>query len=137
MVKMKGLYNLCFLLLVLIPGLLFGGFAAFSRNIKGIAFLSSAVLDGEISESGGTVFFVSENLLAYGRTPAQGRTQSNRLWRQILSLIVFCLFTRMFSSVMLREDYLHNHSVRKFFHILVSSFLLGGRAPPFSVYCSF
>jgi hypothetical protein len=134
MVRMKGLYNLRFLLLALIPCLLFGALAAFSRNIKEIDFPSSAVSDGETSESGGTAFFVSEKFLFCGRTPAQSRSHSGRLWRQVLSLIVFSLFLRVFGSVMLREYYLHNYFVRKFFHILVNSFLLGGRAPPLSAY---
>jgi hypothetical protein len=137
MVKMKSLCNFRFLLLALIPCLLFGALAAFSRNIKDIEFLSSAVSDGETTESGGTAFFVSENLLLCGRTPAQSRTQSNRLWRQVLSFVLFVLFLMVFSSVMLREYYLHNYSARKFFHTLVNSFLLGGRAPPFSAYFSF
>lgn len=129
MVKTKGLYNLRFLFLALIPCLLFGALAAFS--------LSSAVSGGGTTESGGTAFFVSENLLLCGRTPAQSRAQSHRLWRQVLSLVLFALFLMVFSGVRLREYYLHNRVFQKFFHTLVNSFLLGGRAPPLSAYFSF
>lgn len=135
MVKMKGLYNPCFFLLsALVFYILFGVPAEFSRSIKEIDFLSSSVSGGETSESGGIALFVSENLLLCGRPLIQNRAQSNRFWRQVLSFILFVLFFNAFSGVVLREYYLHNYFSRKFFHILLNSLLLGGRAPPCPAY---
>jgi hypothetical protein len=130
MVKLKGLRNLRFLfLLALLPCILFGTFAEFTRNTQENNALSSTVSGREASESGGTTLFISESLLLCGNLPAQNRVQFNKFWRQFLSLVVFSLVFKTFSKVTLWKYRLLNYFPQKFFHVLVIS-LLGGRAPP-------
>jgi UDP-N-acetylmuramyl pentapeptide phosphotransferase/UDP-N-acetylglucosamine-1-phosphate transferase len=129
MVKLKGLRCLRFLFLfALLPCVLFGALAEFTRNTPENT-PSSAISGGETPESGGTAFFISESLLLCGSLPAQNRVQLSRFWRQFLSFVVFGLLLKMFSKLTLRKYRLHNYFPQKFFHILVIS-LLGGRAPP-------
>jgi hypothetical protein len=119
--------------LVLFPCVLFGALAEFAGDIREFDFPPSAVLAGKTSESGGTTLFISESLLFRSQMPAQNRGPSNKLWRQFFSLIVLALLLTACGRIILLKHYLHNHFPRKFFHILVISLLLGGRAPPSSV----
>jgi hypothetical protein len=131
MVKFRNLCDLRFLLLlVLLPCVLFSALAEFTRDIREIDFLSFAVSEGEASDSGETPLLISGSFLSCIQPPAQNRGQGAKWWRQFLSLIVLALLLRAFNNIMLRKQYLHNYFPRKFFHTLVISLLLGGRAPP-------
>jgi hypothetical protein len=130
MVKAKSPWNTHFLLLILFPCVLSGAMAEFGRDIRKIDSYSSAVSDGETSESCGTMLLISENLLLCNQPLAQNKVRLGKFWRQLLSLIVFALFLKAFSRVTLQKYYLHNYFPQKIFHLLVLSLLLGGRAPP-------
>jgi hypothetical protein len=131
MVKFRNLCDLrLLLLLVLLPCVLFGALADFTRDIREIDLLSFAVSGGETSDSGETALLISGSLLSCIQPQAPNRGQTAKWWRQFLSLIVLVLFLRAFNKIMLRKQYLHNYFPRKFFHTLVISLLLGGRAPP-------
>jgi hypothetical protein len=126
-----GKGSVCFLLLlVLLPCVLFNTFVEFTKDIKEMAALSSAISGGETSESSGTTHIFSENILLCGQPLTQNRSPFNKFWRQLLSLISFALFLKTFSNVTFRKCYLHYYLPRKFFHTLVTSLLLSGRAPP-------
>jgi hypothetical protein len=110
--------------------MIFGAFPEFIRDIKEADILSSGISGEETSESGGTMPLVLESLLFYSQPPAQSRTQLHRLWRQFLLLIICGLSLKTCSKLTLRKYYLHNYFPQKFFHSLLISLLLGGRAPP-------
>jgi hypothetical protein len=76
---------------------------------------SSAISNGKTSESGGTAPLFSESLLLCAQPLTQNRSQLDKLWRQILSLIVFALLLKAFSKVALWKYYLHNYFPRQFF----------------------
>jgi uncharacterized membrane protein YraQ (UPF0718 family) len=131
MVKLKGLRNLgFFLFFVLFPCILSSVLVEFAQDIKEFDFLSSSVSGGETSESGGPALLISESFLFCGQPLIQTRARFNRIWRQFLCFIIFALFLKGFSKVMIGKYYLHNYFPKKFFHSLLISFLLGGRAPP-------
>jgi hypothetical protein len=141
MITLKSPHSLCFLIfLILLPCILFGALAEFARDIKEIDARSSAGLSGETAETsvsdepGGTAFFISENPPLYSQPLTQSRVQLNRLWRQFLALIICALLLKSFSKVMLLKYCLHYYFPRVFFHSLLISLLLGGRAPPRSIY---
>jgi hypothetical protein len=134
MAGMKSLRNVCFLLFVLIPCVLFNASAEFSWNIKEFNLLFFAVSEGESSESGGIALPVSEGPPVCGRTAVQKRIRFDRLWKQFLSPAVFALLLKAFDKVTIQRYYLHHYFSRDFFHLLVISLFLGGRAPPRSVY---
>jgi hypothetical protein len=104
------------------------------RTIQEAGFRSSAVSGGETPESGGTALLLSESLLFYSQPPVKNRGQFHKLWRQFLALIVCALFVEAFNKVTLRKYYLRHYFPKEFFHGLVVSLLLGGRAPPRSAY---
>lgn len=126
--------HVCFLFPVLISGVLFSAAAEFSRNIKEIDLLFSVVSEGEASGSGGTALLVPESFLLRGQTPIQRRARPDRPWKQFLSPAVFMLFPGAFDKITMGKHCLYGHFSRVFFHLLVISLLLGGRAPPRSVY---
>ncbi|MDR2094622.1 MAG: hypothetical protein LBP76_03785 [Treponema sp.] len=135
MVRLKcprGLYFLLFL--VLRPCVLSGALTEFVRDIKESGVLSSPVSGEKTSESGGTTPLISENPLFYSQPLTQNRAQLHRLWRQFLALIICVLLLKAYSKLTLRKYYLHNYFPREFFHSLLISLLLGGRAPPLSAY---
>jgi hypothetical protein len=134
MVKLNSPFNIRLLFLLLLPCVLFGSITEFTRNIKDIDFLPSVVSAEEPSESGGIALFISESLVLCGQPLAQHRSQSNRLWKQFLSLIVFVLSLNVFNKATLLKYYLQKYSSPKFFHTLIISLLLGGRAPPRPAY---
>ncbi|MDR0400008.1 MAG: hypothetical protein LBH51_03610 [Treponema sp.] len=116
-----------FLLLVLLPGLLSGLPAGFGRHIEKPGLLSSALPAGPPAESGGPTLFISETFLTCGQPMNQNRA---RLWRQPLPPAVLAPLAKVFSGAALWQYRFHFYSPRLFFHILVVSLLLGGRAPP-------
>jgi hypothetical protein len=131
MFTMKSPRNSRFLLLlVLIPCILFIVLAEFARDIKKTELLSSPVSGGETSESGETALFVSESFLLCSQPLTRNKTRLNKFGRQFLSLTVFALLPKTFSKVTLRKYHLHHYFPRDFFHILVISLFLSGRAPP-------
>jgi hypothetical protein len=135
MARLKCPRSLCFLLfLVLLPCVLSGALTEFAREIKEAGILSSAVSGGETSESGGTTPLISENPLFYSQPLTQNRAQLHRLWRQFPALITCVLFLKACSKLTLRKYYLHNYFPQEFFHSLLISLLLGGRAPPRTAY---
>jgi uncharacterized membrane protein YraQ (UPF0718 family) len=135
MINPKGPHGLCLLLLAaLLPCVLFGALAEFAGDIKRADFLSSALSGEESSESGGTTPLVSESLLFYSQPLTQTRAQLHKLWRQFLALILCALLLKFFNKLTLRKYYLHNYFPQEFFHNLLMSLLLGGRAPPRSAY---
>jgi hypothetical protein len=129
---LRKLYIL--LLLALLPCVLFSALVEFTRDLQEMDVYSSAISGRQTPESGGTVPLFSENLLLCGQPLTQNRSPLNKLWRQILSLIVFALLLKAFSKIALREYYLHNYFPRQFFHTLVTSLVLSGRAPPRAAY---
>jgi hypothetical protein len=132
---MKSPRSLFFLLLLaVLPCVLFSTLTEFARDIKEIDFQFSTALGGETSESGGNLLLISESLLFYSQQLTQNRVQLNKFWRQFLALVMCVPFLKNFSKISLRKYYLHHYFPLKFFHGLVLSLLLGGRAPPRPAY---
>jgi hypothetical protein len=131
MIKMESPRNLRFLLLI--PCILFIFSAEFARNVKKADFLSATVSGEETSESGGTALFTSENPLLCSQMLNRNKTRLNKLWRQFLSFIIFALLVKPFGKITLQKHHPHNYFLQNFFHVLLISLLLGGRAPPRSV----
>ncbi|MDR2210018.1 MAG: hypothetical protein LBO65_00920 [Spirochaetaceae bacterium] len=132
MIKLKSPHGLRFLLLGLFPCVLFGALAEFARDVNGLEAYS-AVIAGEETSDPGKTLLVSENPLFYGQMQGGNRTLFGRFWKQFLSLAVFALIN-LLGKIPIRPYYIHYYSPQEFFHILVVSLLLGGRAPPRSVY---
>jgi hypothetical protein len=117
---------------VLLSSVLSGAFAEFERDIKYIDASASTVSDPDAS--GGAALIISECYALYSRLLVETRTQINKTWRQCLSLIAFALFLKAVYKITIQDRYFRNSYRQRFSHTLVISFLLGGRAPPCSVY---
>jgi hypothetical protein len=118
------------LLLVLLPWVLFGALVEVTGDIKKADALSSALSGEESSGSGGAVPLVLESLLYCSRPAAQNRVPQ---WRQFLALALCALLLKPLSKLRIRKYYL-TYFPQEFFHSLLISLLLGGRAPPCSAY---
>jgi hypothetical protein len=131
MVKQKSPQSLCLLFFsFLLPCVLFSTLVEYSRDIKELNVLSSVVSEGEKNETSGSALLISESFLFYSQPLTKTRTQFHRLWRQFLALIVLALFLKACCKNALQKYCLHHYFPREFFHGLLISFLLGGRAPP-------
>jgi hypothetical protein len=130
MVKPNGLHSIRFPFFFLLPCILFGAFAEFTGEIGEINWLSSTVLEGEAPEPGGTVPFVSENIRLYSQPLTKNRGQPGKLWKQIFSLLLFALLLKPLNKVTRGKYSFQHYFPRKFFHSLLISLILGGRAPP-------
>ncbi|MDR3174871.1 MAG: hypothetical protein LBU19_11510 [Treponema sp.] len=131
MFKLKGRGACLLIFSILLPCVLFSAVAELTRNIQRIELPSSTVLAEEGSEPGG--LFIAEGPLR-SQPLSQNKTRLNKLWKYLLSLVVFASLLGAFSKAALEKNRLHNYVPRKFFRILVISLLLGGRAPPYPLF---
>ena len=128
--KLRAFHILMFLLLLL--SLFFAVFTELTQGKAGLFLFDYSGMEN--SESSIIMRFQTEGMVISGQSVLQGRTGGNRLWRYILSFVIFAFFIKAFSKIMFLEYFLPGNSGWKFFHNLVISFFLGGRAPPSPAY---
>ena len=116
----------------LLFSLFFVFFADFIQGRAGAFSLDNA--GSETSGSSIVMRFQTEGMVICGQSVLQGRASGNRFWRYILFFVIFACFIKTADRIVLLEYYLPVNPGRRFFHNLLISFFLGGRAPPVSAY---
>jgi hypothetical protein len=80
---------------------------------------------------GGDLFLtISESCILLNPVPVQQKNQNSRLWRQFVTILAAALFLKSLFRLVIQKYAYCIHDNTSFFHTLVTSLFLGGRAPP-------
>ncbi|MDR2617490.1 MAG: hypothetical protein LBC62_01350 [Treponema sp.] len=106
-------------LLVLVLFVLISG-GEFFRHIRQL----------ENAPEGDLLLTISESCILLNQVPVQQKTQNSKLWRQFISILIAALFLQSLFRLVIQKYACCIHDKISFFHTLITSLFLGGRAPP-------